>query len=115
MENHGALRAIVSRGRLDGRATGCGRFLFANSGRRHCGAQQILQQAIEAEVQDFLHHHQDRRDANGNRLVVRNGHQSARTIVTGAGALEVRQPRVRDNSPALGQIQERRRHSLRNL
>jgi len=63
------------------------------------GAQQILQQAIEAEVQEFLQQHQDRRDADGHRLVVRNGHQAARTIVTGAGALEVRQPRVRDNSP----------------
>ena len=64
------------------------------------GAQQILQQAIEAEVQEFLQQHQDRRDADGHRLVVRNGHQAARTIVTGAGALEVRQPRVRDYSPA---------------
>jgi len=64
------------------------------------GAQQILQQAIEAEVQEFLQQHQDRRDVNGHRLVVRNGHQAARTISTGAGALEVRQPRVRDNSPA---------------
>jgi putative transposase len=66
---------------------------------RH-GAQQILQQAIETEVQEFLEQHQERRDADGNRLVVRNGHQAARTIVTGAGALEVRQPRVRDKSPA---------------
>jgi putative transposase len=64
------------------------------------GAQQILQKAIEAEVQEFLQQHQDRRDADGKRLVVRNGHQAGRTIVTGAGALEVRQPRVRDNSPA---------------
>ena len=58
------------------------------------GAQQILQQAIEAEVQEFLQQHQDRRDADGNRLVVGNGRQPTRKIVTGAGALEVRQPRV---------------------
>jgi transposase-like protein len=63
------------------------------------GAQQILQKAIEAEVEEFLQQHQQRRDRNGNRLVVRNGHKPARQIVTGAGALEVRQPRVRDNSP----------------
>jgi putative transposase len=66
----------------------------------HRGAQQILQQAIEAEVQEFLQQHQERRDVEGNRLVVRNGRQATRTIVTGAGALEVQQPRVRDNSPA---------------
>jgi putative transposase len=64
------------------------------------GAQQILQQAIEAEVQEFLQQHHERCDAGGKRLVVRNGHQPARTIVTGAGVLKVRQPRVRDNSPA---------------
>jgi putative transposase len=64
------------------------------------GAQQMLQQAIEAEVQEFLGQHQERRDDNGKRLVVRNGHKASRKIVTGAGALEVQQPRVRDNSPS---------------
>src|SRR5262249_35053836 len=63
------------------------------------GAQQMLQRAIEAEVQEFVQQHEERRDSQGHRLVVRNGHKPARKIVTGAGALEVRQPRVRDNSP----------------
>jgi len=63
------------------------------------GAQQMLQQAIEAEVQEFLDQHHQRRDEDGKRLVVRNGHKPSRKIVTGAGALEVEQPRVRDNSP----------------
>jgi transposase-like protein len=67
------------------------------------GAQQMLQQAIEAEVQEFLEQHQQRRDQDGKRLVVRNGYQPSRKIVTGAGALEVEQPRVRDNSPAKDQ------------
>lgn len=64
---------------------------------RH-GAQQMLQTAIEAEVDEFLAVHAERRDARGNRLVVRNGYQPAREILTGAGRLEVEQPRVRDNS-----------------
>ena len=63
------------------------------------GAQQLLQQAIEAEVQEFVRQHDQRRDGQGHRLVVRNGYKPARKIVTGAGALEVRPPRVRDNSP----------------
>ncbi|HZI77019.1 MAG TPA: IS256 family transposase, partial [Gemmatimonadales bacterium] len=63
------------------------------------GAQQMLQQAIEAEVQEFLQEHQQRRDQGGKRLVVRNGYKPSRKIVTGAGVLEVEQPRVRDNSP----------------
>lgn len=62
------------------------------------GAQRMLQTAIEAEVQEFIAVHGDRRDAGGNRQVVRNGYQPARELLTGAGRLEVQQPRVRDNS-----------------
>ena len=58
----------------------------------------MLQTAIEAEVQEFIAVHGDRRDAGGNRQVVRNGYQPARELLTGAGRLEVQQPRVRDNS-----------------
>ena len=36
----------------------------------------------------------DLRDEEGHRLVVRNGHQKPRTIDTGVGEIEVRQPRV---------------------
>src|ERR1700674_4783628 len=62
------------------------------------GAQRMLETAIEAEVQEFVAVHSDRRDAAGNRLVVRNGYQPARELLTGAGRLEVQQPRVRDNT-----------------
>lgn len=75
-----------------------GRDLLDQLARR--GAQQMLQQAIEAEVQEFLEQHRERQDEHGNRRVVRNGYKPSRKIVTGAGALEVRQPRVRDNTPA---------------
>ena len=63
---------------------------------RH-GAQQMLQAAIEQEVADFIGMHSDRHNDEGRRLVVRNGHLPARELLTGAGPLEVRQPRVRDN------------------
>ena len=62
------------------------------------GARQMLQAAIEAEVTEFVSRHEDRRDDHGRRLVVRNGHLPARAILTGAGQLQVRQPRVRDRS-----------------
>lgn len=64
---------------------------------RH-GAQQMLQSAIEAEVDEFLALHAQRRDARGNRQVVRNGYLPSRELLTGAGRLAVEQPRVRDNS-----------------
>jgi putative transposase len=63
------------------------------------GAQRMLQKAIEDEVQQFLFEHAERVDQQGRRLVVRNGHLPSRELLTGAGPLEVRQPRVRDNTP----------------
>jgi putative transposase len=64
------------------------------------GAQQLLAQAIEAEVADWLDRHQGCRDEQGRRQVVRNGHLPARTITTGVGPVEVRQPRVQDRRAA---------------
>jgi len=64
----------------------------------HEGARQMLQAAVDAEVEAFVAQHGTRRDDQGRRLVVRNGHLPAREILTGAGPLPVRQPRVRDNS-----------------
>lgn len=62
------------------------------------GARRMLQAAMEAEVDDFVAAHTDRRDAQGRRQVVRNGRLPSREILTGAGPLEVSQPRVRDNA-----------------
>jgi len=64
------------------------------------GAQQLLAQAIEAEVADWIDRHQGCRDAAGKRQVVRNGHLPERTITTGVGAVTVQQPRVHDRRPA---------------
>jgi len=63
------------------------------------GAQKMLQAAINAEVEEFIDQHAQRRDEQGRRLVVRNGHLPSRELLTGAGRLDVQQPRVRDNSP----------------
>jgi putative transposase len=59
------------------------------------GARKLLQAAIENEVMDYIQFHKDRRDENGQRLVVRNGHLPEREIVSGIGPIKVRQPRVR--------------------
>jgi putative transposase len=64
------------------------------------GAQQLLAQAIEAEVADGIDRHQDCRDAAGRRQVVRNGHLPERTITTGVGPVTVQQPRVHDRRPS---------------
>ena len=60
------------------------------------GAQRMLQQAIENEVQEFVERHAHLRTAEARQAVVRNGSMPARQILTGLGALAVQQPRVRD-------------------
>jgi putative transposase len=59
------------------------------------GARKLLQAAIENEILEYIQFHQDRRDEDGQRLVVRNGHLPEREIVSGVGPIKVRQPRVR--------------------
>ncbi len=56
----------------------------------------MLVQAVEQEVQEWLTERVNLTDERGRQLVVRNGHLPERTILTGIGPVEVRQPRVRD-------------------
>jgi transposase-like protein len=60
------------------------------------GACRMLMAGLEVEVADYIERHQQLVDAEGYRLVVRNGKAAERTLVTGAGALKVRAPRVHD-------------------
>lgn len=60
------------------------------------GAEKLLVQAVEAEVAAYIERHADFRDADGHRLVVRNGHLPERKIQTGIGPVTVRQLRVND-------------------
>ena len=60
------------------------------------GARRALQKAIEDEVAEYLATHRERVDGAGHRLVVRNGHKPPRTILSGVGPIEVKQPRVDD-------------------
>lgn len=63
------------------------------------GAQKMLAQMIQQEVDDWLAERANLQDEQGRRQVVRNGFLPKREIVTGVGAIEVRQPRVRDRRP----------------
>ena len=64
------------------------------------GARQLLAQAMEAEVAEFIEKHSGSTDEEGRRLVVRNGHLPERELVTGIGPLRIRQPRVDDRGLA---------------
>jgi transposase-like protein len=60
------------------------------------GARRMLAAALEAEVAAYIAAHSDELDEQGHRLVVRNGHAVARQVLTSAGAVPVRAPRVND-------------------
>lgn len=63
------------------------------------GAQQLLAQAIEAEVAEWIEERQHVTDEQGRRQVVRNGYLPERKLVTGVGEIAVQQPRVHDRRP----------------
>ena len=54
---------------------------------RH-GAQEMLAQAIENEVAEYVEAHAHTHDDQGRRLVVRNGYLPSRTIRTGVGPVD---------------------------
>jgi transposase-like protein len=56
----------------------------------------MLAQALQAEVDDYIARFVDERDENGRRLVVRNGSHEPREVLTSAGAVAVKAPRVND-------------------
>ena len=60
------------------------------------GARRMLAAALEAEVDAYVSAFTEERDEHGHRVVVRNGHALPRSLVTGAGPVEVRAPRVDD-------------------
>jgi len=60
------------------------------------GARRALHRAIEQEVAEYVEAHKHHVDGSNHRLVVRNGHKPPRTILSGVGPIEVKQPRVND-------------------
>jgi len=62
------------------------------------GARKIIQQAIEAEVEALTASFTQVTTISGQRVVVRNGYQPERDILTAVGPVPVKVPKVRDRS-----------------
>jgi putative transposase len=62
------------------------------------GARQIIAQAVEAELKEFLAQYQSLKDDQGRQAIVRNGYLPERTIMTGVGEVEIQVPKIRDRS-----------------
>ena len=70
------------------------------------GAQRMLAEALEAEVDGYLERHRKARSQDGHALVVRNGRAQARQVTVGAGRLAVEAPRVNDQRVVRGDRQK---------
>jgi transposase-like protein len=60
------------------------------------GARRMLAAALRAEADAYVEACTGEVDRVGHRLVVRNGYHEPRSVLTAAGAIEVRAPRVND-------------------
>ena len=72
------------------------------------GARRMLAVALEAEVDAYVEALAGEVDAQGRRLVVRNGRARPRTITTAAGAIAIAAPRVHDRRVDLESGERRR-------
>ena len=59
------------------------------------GAEQLIYQAVEAELLELLAEHSERRTEDGKAGVVRNGHLPERELQTGLGPVTIQIPKVR--------------------
>ena len=62
------------------------------------GARQVIQQAIETELAELLVSCANVRTLQGKQAVVRNGYLPQRELLTGAGPIPLKVPKVRDRS-----------------
>jgi putative transposase len=64
------------------------------------GARQVIEQAIDAELAELLERFSNVTTLHGQRTVVRNGYLPEREVLTAAGPVTVKVPKVRDRSGA---------------
>ena len=60
------------------------------------GAQKLIAEAIQAELEELLEQYEGQQDGQGRQRLVRNGYLPQREVQTGIGGIPVRIPRVRD-------------------
>jgi transposase-like protein len=62
------------------------------------GARQLIDKAVEFELQELLEQHCERRTDDGKAGVVRNGYLPRRELQTGVGPVTIRIPKIRANT-----------------
>lgn len=69
------------------------------------GVRQMLIAGLKAGVAAYIVQFADQLDENGPRLVVRNGYHAEREVLTAAGGVAVKAPRVNDKRHGTGERQ----------
>jgi len=62
------------------------------------GARQLIEDAVEAELQELPGQYATVRNKDGQRQIVRNGYLPEREIQTGIGPVKIRVPKIRDKN-----------------
>lgn len=62
------------------------------------GARQVIQQAIEAELAELMARYANVTTLSGRQAVVRNGYLPEREVLTAAGPVPIKVPKVRDRA-----------------
>lgn len=62
------------------------------------GARKLIEQAVEAELQELIDKHKSKRTVDGKAAVTRNGHLPERELQTGIGPVTVKIPKVRSKT-----------------
>ncbi len=60
------------------------------------GAENLVKLAVMEEFESFFNKYRDLESEDGKQLIVRNGYHSERTVMTGAGDIKVKIPRIAD-------------------
>ena len=68
------------------------------TGLLRSGARDLITQAVQAELSEFLSRYEEVTDDLGRKQVVRNGYLPQREIMTGLGPVDIKVPKTRDRS-----------------
>ena len=66
------------------------------TGLLRSGARELITQAVQAELAEFLSRYEEVVDDLGRKQVVRNGYLPQREIMTGLGPVDIKVPKTRD-------------------
>ena len=66
------------------------------------GAEKLVKMAVMAEFENFFSQYSHLKDEGGKQLIVRNGSHLERTVMTTAGNIRVKIPRLSDRSEGKG-------------